>query len=534
MKLFRVLLAALYVVSLEGSTLFDWKSKLFSRSSAGQEVEGEFEDQNGRYRYQAGEQLISSVKPVKVFVRDKKIVSIYQSHPYDSSAQLQYWVKPDKQSDLDLKFPQDFLLEVPRSWMRPNPAKRFDQIAFLGSHNCFTNLAEGYLYYQQGESTLKQFNHGVRMFRTAWHNPSGARIDSPNKEPILCHSDDELCGSVSLATRGFRPHEIVVNQNMLFKEQFDKNPNDVFIIGVNNYLPKELVDVEIEKIPGFAQMCVTPDDLLDGHNHKIWNGFWPTVEWMLHHNKRIIIFNDFSTKYTLGYNDFIKRNAYGTTNISQGAEARTTFTGSAQKALIELSWFQDISLEPRFVVAVDSGVSFYLSMRSKVEYLYNMGGRFARYVIGFFERVGLPVNYFAQTMSFFVLQTGIEIIVDKLGFIMKFSIFESMGEKIKSQRAALHQAINAIQTYKPEPQDNSLNTLLELMVACRKSGIILPSQIANIIMLDFATTEGDGIICVNLLNMLMDQYLKIGFLDIGGFALGGNEVVIPAGLLPEN
>ena len=210
------------------------------------------------------------------------VPEVRQAYKHDKRIVLKYVLNPQKINADSVKFPEDFLLEVPRQFVTLNPKKHLDQVTLLGSHNCYTNKDEGYLYYQQGESTYKQYVlSGVRMLRPAWHNPSGSPIDSPNKEAILCHADDHLCKTVSLATRGFKPHELVKTELRMLADILHKEKQtDILVININNYLTPQKTDEEIMKVPELIPLILTPDDVYNQENQKLWQGFWPTIEWM--------------------------------------------------------------------------------------------------------------------------------------------------------------------------------------------------------------------------------------------------------------
>ena len=454
---------------------------------------------------------------------------IKQKYTLDPSLELTYFLKPASIDKIAYRFPQDFILEVPSTFMKQHPSKRLDQITVLGSHNCFANRAEGFLYYQQVPSSLDQFvKGGARMLRPAWHNPSGSFMDKPNIEPILCHSDDNKCATVSLATRGFRPHRLVKELNKTIYDLLVSYSDQYLIIGINNYLTDEQTDAEIEKIQGLPAMVVTPADVADKKNQKVWGGNWPTLAWMLKNNKRILFLNDNTTKYTFGYNDYVSRNQYGTVNVEKASEFRPGKTRPLAYALTELSWFQDISLNPADQRAIEAGVSFYQSMREQINKIL-FGGSWllssASYVL---KKIGFPIEFFEQGVSFSHISTAISFSLDKFSYLGTIAPFRQIFDGVSGYRASFSKAVSDIVKYMPEKHDNSMQALFALFQGCRKSGVLLPDENPTIVMLDFSTTEGEGLLVVNMLNVFMDQQLGLQFVGLGGFSINGREVQVPA------
>jgi|GEM_PF-5796945 len=456
---------------------------------------------------------------------------VYQPYPLDEKVILEYVLLPQAYTKGQFKFPQDFMVEIPKVWLKQDGRKRLSDIAVLGTHNCFANPVDGFLYYQQQMSMRDQVElGGVRMLRPAWHNPSGSILEKPNMEPILCHSDDHKCGSVSLLTRGMRPHKKVKEFNLLLMEMLYKYPEQVVFVGLNNFLDASTTDDEILKVPGLANMALTVGDLQNEKNQKIWGGFWPTLDWMLRNNKRVVFFNDKgSTRYTIDYKRYVKMNGYGTRKISEASQPRDVHAQAMKEpacsTLVELSWFQTISLPLHEQILVQDGVSLY------TKFLALVPSMLAR---AFYS----PKEMFTVSMSFqknvpHPLQSFIgflKMVEYKVRYLLSLGLAKSLLEKVKNSSSKLGKIITSIEEYAPVKQDNSLATLQQLIRLCRKSGVIDTMQIPNIIMLDFATTNGDGLVMVNLINMLQDQKLKIQFTSVGGFCYRG-KFVITQGIL---
>lgn len=445
---------------------------------------------------------------------------LFQKYSLDNQVVIKYLVLPQAQTKQRYRFPQDFMVEVPSVWMTPHRSKSLAQVAVLGTHNCFANPVDGFLYFQQQNSIRDQFEHGgVRMLRPAWHNPSGSVVDAPNREPILCHADDDKCATASLATRGFRPHKAVKEFNQLLMDLLKKHPKEVVIVCINNYLTAEKTDAEIEKIPHLADMVFTLSDL---HNKKYqteWNGHhWPTLDWMLRNNKRVVFINDISTRYTIEYDTYVRRNQYGTASIAVASKSRSSLKSQGNE-LVELSWFQNVSLPLHEINALKVSVELYLKVMTAVPSVFAQAFGIPQSFFGFQRAGSSPqiknLQNFIDVMS---------VVRNKATLLLSVGIPLKLLSNVQESFPALKKAIHNIEEYVPVKQDNSLDTLVRLVRACRTTGVLVPSQIPNIIMLDFATTTGDGIVMVNLINMLMDQKLQLNYVGIGGFCYREKQI----------
>ncbi len=146
------------------------------------------------------------------------------------------------------------------------------------------------------------------------------------------------------------------------------------------------------------------------------------------------------------------------------------------------------------------------------------------------KKIGFPIDYFEQSLSFSHISTAINFTLGQFSYLGTFTPFKQIFDKVSGYQASFSKAVNDIVTYMPEKHDNSAQKLLDLCQACRVSGVLLPYENPNILMLDFSTTEGQGLLVVNMLNVLMDQQLGLQFVGLGGFSINGKEVLVPAEL----
>lgn len=466
---------------------------------------------------------IENNTPAKIIVKkdDQGRMVVYQPYDLDHKIILKYYLLPTVYKKSHYRFPQDFMVEIPNVLLQQHDNKNLHDLVMLGTHNSFANPVDGFLYYQQQDSMKDQFEHGgVRMLRPAWHNPSGSFLEQPNTEPILCHSDDHTCATVSLVSRGFRPHKKVLVFNTLLFEMLQRYRNDVVIVGLNNYLNSDKTDREIEKVAGLAEMIITPQDLQSEYNHEEWHGLWPSMAWMRKHNKRVLFLNNQETKYTISYDQYVMRNMYGRQNIEKASQMRDVNRLVKRKSnaanLVELSWFQNVSLPLHEQEILAKGASLYTSFLALIPAMFAKALIVPEHMFSFVAKIH---NNIASPLQNFI--AFLRIVEYQARYLLSLGFTKSLIENVKKNHATLKKIITSIEKYIPLQQDNSLAVLQKLVRSCRASGVISERQVPNIIMLDFATTTGDGLSFVNLLNMLVDKKRGIQFVDVGGFAYQG-------------
>lgn len=459
-----------------------------------------------------------SGREIKVLWKNNDIPLVLQSYLYDENLMMEFFIKPDSLNSDFFQFPDDFMLEVPHFFLNPSKLKRLNQISIVGSHNDFANKQEGFLYYQQILSSKEQLARGVRMLRPAWHNPSGSYIDKPNEQPILCHAgNDSECATVSLATRNFKKHRLVSEENQLILDFLIKNREDFLIVGLNNYLSSDNTDFEIERISGLKDLIITQDDLQNVTYNKEWNGNWPTIEWMIKHNKRVLFFNDKGkTKYTIDYKKYVKMNQYATATIEDAAKFREGSPTIFNNPLVEISWFQDISLSHSDQEAIKQSVEYYESLKN-----YVMQNWLVRHTL---EMVKFPFYYFNKAINLKSVNFVISFMIGVKDLILKWTYLSKITNNISNYKSKLSETTKKILNYIPIKQNKSLTELFNLINACKGAGIILDGETINILLLDFSVTEGQSIEFVNLLNFFNDEQIKKDLVGLGGFCYQGIEI----------
>ena len=139
--------------------------------------------------------------------------------------------------------------------------KRYNEVAYLTTHNAFNSKQDGYLFPNQKSNIAVQLNNGVR----------GLMIDvyDDNGSTVVYHAYKFL---------GSKPLSIYFNDIKYF---LDNNPNEIITIILESYTSSNAIENEIIKV-GLLKYL---------HTQEI-NSLWPKLQTMIDSNKRLVIFSD--------------------------------------------------------------------------------------------------------------------------------------------------------------------------------------------------------------------------------------------------
>ena len=139
--------------------------------------------------------------------------------------------------------------------------KRYNEVAYLTTHNAFNSKQDGYLFPNQKSNIAVQLNNGVR----------GLMIDvyDDNGTTVVYHAYKFL---------GSKPLSIYFNDIKYF---LDNNPNEIITIILESYTSSNAIENEIIKV-GLLKYL---------HTQEI-NSLWPKLQTMIDSNKRLVILSD--------------------------------------------------------------------------------------------------------------------------------------------------------------------------------------------------------------------------------------------------
>ena len=139
--------------------------------------------------------------------------------------------------------------------------KRYNEVAYLTTHNAFNSKQDRYLFPNQKSNIAEQLNNGVR----------GLMIDvyDDNGSTVVYHAYKFL-GSQLLS--------VYLNDIKYF---LDNNPNEILTIILETYTSSNAIENEINKA-GLLKYLHTQDV----------NSLWPKLQTMIDSNKRLVILSD--------------------------------------------------------------------------------------------------------------------------------------------------------------------------------------------------------------------------------------------------
>ena len=139
--------------------------------------------------------------------------------------------------------------------------KRYNEVAYLTTHNAFNSKQDRYLFPNQKTNITEQLNNGVR----------GLMIDvyEDNESIVVYHAYKFL---------GSQPLSVYLNDIKYF---LDNNPNEILTIILETYTSSNSIENEISKV-GLLEYLHTQDV----------NSLWPKLQMMIDSNKRLVILSD--------------------------------------------------------------------------------------------------------------------------------------------------------------------------------------------------------------------------------------------------
>ena len=139
--------------------------------------------------------------------------------------------------------------------------KRYNEVAYLTTHNAFNSKQDRYLFPNQKSNISEQLNNGVRALMIDVYDDNGSTV--------VYHAYKFL---------GSQPLSVYLND---IKDFLDNNPNEILTIILETYTSSNAIENEINKV-GLLKYLHTQDV----------NSIWPKLQTMIDSNKRLVILSD--------------------------------------------------------------------------------------------------------------------------------------------------------------------------------------------------------------------------------------------------
>lgn len=224
-------------------------------------------------------------------------------------------------------------------WVLPSD-RRYDQTAFLCSHNSFSNEADGYIQPQQKWSIQQQLDNGIRAFMLDTYY--SCNIFGKNCNVNLCHNSCTLTEMILRPFKGNAPRLVTALKTIA--DFLDKNPKEIITIFLENYVDKKYIDASVLEIPEFKKYVLIPSQW-----DPVVKKGWPSLSWMQQNNKRVIIFNSKEgTDYTYFEWAFHAENSYSEVDLKDICMQRKTSreeTGKNPRYLYVMNFFPEFYIK---------------------------------------------------------------------------------------------------------------------------------------------------------------------------------------------
>ena len=145
----------------------------------------------------------------------------------------------------------------------------YSQTAFVGTHNAYSSVKDGYFYAQQTFDVQRQLEGGVRVINLDIH--------LKDNDVVLCH---ETCNGAPLANYG-TSMKYLVDTLKVVKQFLDKNPNEIVTIVFESYVKNNALVEQKFIDAGLKNMIFTPSGA--GISQM------PTLRQMIQTNKRLVV-----------------------------------------------------------------------------------------------------------------------------------------------------------------------------------------------------------------------------------------------------
>ena len=140
-------------------------------------------------------------------------------------------------------------------------AKRYDEVAYVTTHNAMSNSDEGWLFPNQTHGLTRQLADGVRAFMLDVHDKGG--------QPYLCHSSFFL---------GSRPLKDGLAELTAYLK---KNPREVLTIIFESYVSSKALEGAFKE-----------SGLLSYAHRQRKGKPWPMLKEMVTSGRRLVVFTD--------------------------------------------------------------------------------------------------------------------------------------------------------------------------------------------------------------------------------------------------
>jgi hypothetical protein len=253
-------------------------------------------------------------------------------------------------------------LQENQKFKMPDLKRRYNEVTWPISHNSPFSKKDGFVYYNHEQDILTQYQLGAKGFeldieKRCWSKvgpfgTSGCTIS-------LCHESCEITKLLQPRASGLfestgDPNGFKSYALATIKKILTENPNEILTITLENRV-KDYRDLDKEfEAAGLQNFILKPSDW-----DPVKNQGWPTLEWMINNNKRLVVFNDrapwdqeyqssipyASSNYTFYQWPMIVQNQWGgAKDINTALKER----GSSQRDnmgytryLYEFDWFAD-------------------------------------------------------------------------------------------------------------------------------------------------------------------------------------------------
>ncbi|WP_338674396.1 PI-PLC domain-containing protein [Streptomyces sp. SCSIO 30461] len=177
--------------------------------------------------------------------------------------------------------------------------RRLDEVAFLATHNSFTNYEDSrWSSVNQSESVRAQLDNGVRALsldthwyeRSTWLCVISFGSDCYPSDVYLCHGECKTFAGITYAL----PRQSFHGTMQTVVDFLAAHPEEFVTVFLEDYVSPEQLGRSLDRVAGLSEMLFRPDEW------GVRQHGWPKVSELVTTGKRLLVFSDRSDREHLG------------------------------------------------------------------------------------------------------------------------------------------------------------------------------------------------------------------------------------------
>lgn len=267
--------------------------------------------------------------------------------------------EPEEMPNPSPLIPIGSVLAADNTYKTPAKNLKYNEVCFLAAHNAHSSSAYGYLFYQQNKNITDLLKLGVRglLLDTYPVKKSDLTTQAKPAEGESVDGYEVMLWHTVLGHDLKKTYKDALSNEIL--SFLKANPTEIVTVVLEDYSTVPLNDAIVDRA-GIGNYVLKPSDW-----DPIKKNGWPTLQWMIENNKRLIIFTseaklnnaETTSKYMYPQWKCMVENQYSTLDVDKAAvEREESLNKKAKKYLLSINYFGEFSskLDPRYLFKINN------------------------------------------------------------------------------------------------------------------------------------------------------------------------------------